>query len=299
MAKRGRPRKRPAAQHAVPAVASLPEHSVTPLDKEIISKLALRGDLSGLTPEQKVIYYMKFCEHLHLDPVTRPFDILDIRGKQVLYAHKGATDQLRKNNGVSVTDIKKEQVNDIYVVTVIGQDRSGRTDASTGAVNLRGLEGDDLANAIMKAETKAKRRLTLSLCGLGMLDETEVETIRDARPVTIETISPRRLSETRGDQHEPGSGDEVYELGSKNREAGDSAKGNGRNFGGSNSGDGTARDHAEGAEANPTFSDIVHKLNASKMDSAKKIEIMKRAREVRDDTNALRSILRECFTDQL
>ena len=28
---------------------------------------------------------------------------------------------------------------------------------------------------MMKAETKAKRRLTLSLCGLGLLDETEVE----------------------------------------------------------------------------------------------------------------------------
>ena len=33
----------------------------------------------------------------------------------------------------------------------------------------------------MKAETKAKRRVTLSICGLGMLDETEVETIPGAR----------------------------------------------------------------------------------------------------------------------
>jgi hypothetical protein len=29
----------------------------------------------------------------------------------------------------------------------------------------------------MKAETKAKRRVTLSICGLGLLDETEVETV--------------------------------------------------------------------------------------------------------------------------
>jgi hypothetical protein len=38
-----------------------------------------------------------------------------------------------------------------------------------------------LANALMKAETKAKRRATLSICGLGMLDETEVEDIQGAQ----------------------------------------------------------------------------------------------------------------------
>jgi hypothetical protein len=32
----------------------------------------------------------------------------------------------------------------------------------------------------MKAETKAKRRVTLSISGLGFLDESEIETIKDA-----------------------------------------------------------------------------------------------------------------------
>jgi hypothetical protein len=45
------------------------------------------------------------------------------------------------------------------------------------------LKGDALANALMKPETKAKRRVTLSIAGLGWLDETELETIRDARLV--------------------------------------------------------------------------------------------------------------------
>ena len=35
----------------------------------------------------------------------------------------------------------------------------------------------------MKAETKAKRRATLSICGLGLLDESEVETIPGAHAV--------------------------------------------------------------------------------------------------------------------
>jgi hypothetical protein len=48
------------------------------------------------------------------------------------------------------------------------------------------LRGDALANAIMKCETKAKRRLTLSLCGLGMLDESEIETVTDAHTVDVD-----------------------------------------------------------------------------------------------------------------
>jgi hypothetical protein len=46
-----------------------------------------------------------------------------------------------------------------------------------------GLKGEALANAEMKAVTKAKRRLTLSICGLGWLDETEISTVPDAEVV--------------------------------------------------------------------------------------------------------------------
>ena len=82
---------------------------------------------------------------------------------------------MRKIHGVSITNFKAEQIGDLFVCTATGQSRDGRTDTSTGAVPVAGLAGENLANALMKAETKAKRRLTLSLCGLGLLDETEVE----------------------------------------------------------------------------------------------------------------------------
>jgi hypothetical protein len=49
-----------------------------------------------------------------------------------------------------------------------------------GATSIKGLAGDNLVNAKLKAITKAKRRLTLSICGLGFLDETEIETIPGA-----------------------------------------------------------------------------------------------------------------------
>ena len=34
-------------------------------------------------------------------------------------------------------------------------------------------------------ETQAKRRVTLSICGLGMIDESEITDIKTARPMTV------------------------------------------------------------------------------------------------------------------
>jgi hypothetical protein len=53
------------------------------------------------------------------------------------------------------------------------------------------LKGEARANAELKAVTKAKRRATLSICGLGWLDETEVDDIpAGAKRHTIHHISP-------------------------------------------------------------------------------------------------------------
>jgi len=177
-AKRGRPPK-------AAALIAKPIAAPSRISGETLSKLVIKGDLSGLTPQETMEYYLRFCEHLGLDPVTRPFDLLVLNDKRILYAHKGCTDQLRMKYGVSVTDLKGEMLNDCYRVTAMGRDHKGRTDAATGVVKVKGLTGDQFANAVMKAETKAKRRLTLSLCGLGMLDESEIETIPGAITVDL------------------------------------------------------------------------------------------------------------------
>jgi hypothetical protein len=59
-----------------------------------------------------------------------------------------------------------------------------------GAVAIAGLKGEALANALMKAETKAKRRVTLSISGLGMLDETEAEDLPGAQRVALPDYTP-------------------------------------------------------------------------------------------------------------
>lgn len=163
-----------------------------------IESVLIQGDLSKLTPEQRVSYYNNVCESVGLNPLTKPFDYINLNGKLTLYAKRDATDQLRKIHQVSVTISQRERIEDIYVVTAKATSQ-GREDESTGAVNIAGLKGDALANALMKAETKAKRRVTLSICGLGILDETETDTIqkgptnqtRDVQSVVPQSIPVR------------------------------------------------------------------------------------------------------------
>lgn len=145
-----------------------------------IEQALVMGDLSKLDAEQRVNYYLKVCSSLGLNPLTRPFDYLVLNNKLVLYARKDATDQLRHIHKVSITRLEREQLGDLLVVTASATAADGRRDTSIGAVNVKGLQGEALANAMMRAETKSKRRVTLSLCGLGMTDESEVDSIPGA-----------------------------------------------------------------------------------------------------------------------
>lgn len=159
-----------------------------------IEKVLVGGDLSKMTPDQRTSYYMQVCSSLGLNPLTKPFEYITLNGRLVLYANRNCAEQLRRVYGVSITDMLQQINGDILTVTVKGCDKEGRQDVASGTVCLAGLKGEGLANAYLKAETKAKRRLTLSLCGLGMLDETEVETIPSAKKgevaETFETAKP-------------------------------------------------------------------------------------------------------------
>ena len=153
----------------------------------VVEQVVVGGDLAKLSPRDRLNYYNAVCKSVGLNPLTRPFDYLHLSGKLVLYAKRDATDQLRKLHDVSIIPpLERETVEGIYVVTANARDKDGRIDSSIGAVPIENLKGEQRANAIMKAETKAKRRVTLSICGLGMLDEVEVGSIPDARPVKID-----------------------------------------------------------------------------------------------------------------
>jgi hypothetical protein len=150
------------------------------LSMDIIASMVLNGDLSRLNQRQRVEYYMHRCRELGLDPAEKPFDLLRLNGKLVLYAKKGCTDALCRQRGVSRKVESAEMMGDLYVVRASATYKE-RCDEDIGAEPVAGLKGEKLANAMMKAVTKAKRRAVLALFGLGMLDETEVETIPGAR----------------------------------------------------------------------------------------------------------------------
>jgi hypothetical protein len=143
---------------------------------EAIERAVMVGDLADLSSAQRAEYYTAVCRSLGLNPLTKPFEFLTLNGKLRLYALRDCADQLRRLHGISIYITNRERMGDIYIVTARAKDRTGREDESTGAVPLGNLKGDALANALMKAETKSKRRVTLSIAGLGWLDETELET---------------------------------------------------------------------------------------------------------------------------
>ena len=165
---------------------NLPETAAPELPETIVSSLILHGDLSKLTPADKVQYYNAYCQRIGLDPVTQPFKILNLKGKEVLYCDRSGTQQLNKLHNVSHIIKSREFIHDCYIVVAQASLQNGRHTESIGAVGISGLKGDNLCNALMKAETKAKRRATLDLLGLGILDETETETIPGEVTVQIE-----------------------------------------------------------------------------------------------------------------
>ena len=121
------------------------------INQEIIESLIINGDLSKLQPAQKVEYYQKYCVALGLNPVTQPFMLLTLNGKQKLYCGREGVAQLSKVHSVSHDVISTEFANGCYIVKAKAI-TGNRYTSSTGAVNVEGLKGEALCNALMKAE---------------------------------------------------------------------------------------------------------------------------------------------------
>ena len=153
---------------------------------EGLRKLLTKGDLGKLSENHQAEYLLELCKSLGLNPQTAPIQLIEFRGGVTKpYATKDCTEQLRSLHGVSVVKLETKNMGAVYSVTATVTDKHGRTDVATGVVTVEGMKGDNLCNQLMKAETKAKRRATLSICGLGFLDESEIETVPDAKVVAV------------------------------------------------------------------------------------------------------------------
>lgn len=159
-----------------------------------IEQVLIDGDLSKLSASDRLNYYQRVCESLGLNPLTKPFDYLKNKktGALTLYANKDCAAQLRRIYGVSIAKCDTEIKDGIFVVTVVATNAAGQADCDIGCVPIKNLQGEEMANAMMRAVTKAKRRATLSLCGLGWLDESEVGSIESLQPAP----EPKQLKAT-------------------------------------------------------------------------------------------------------
>jgi hypothetical protein len=136
--------------------------------------------LAKLTAPERVQYYQRVCHSIGLNPLTQPFEYITLNGKLRLYAKRDCADQLRKINGISVEIVSQEVADGLLTVHVRGTDRTGRKDEDVGVVPFpETVKGEARANLMLKAITKAKRRVTLSISGLGLLDESEAGSAAD------------------------------------------------------------------------------------------------------------------------
>ena len=161
---------------------------ITKTDVAVAESLALRGDISGLSPENRIRYYLKTCKDLGLNPSAQPFAFLRLNGKEVMYPTRGATDQLARIHGVNreitdgpkIIDLGGAKILFAVCRASIGQ----RVETATAAVPLP-AGAENICNAVMKTETKARRRATLAILGLALLDESELDTIPSSQRVDL------------------------------------------------------------------------------------------------------------------
>ena len=168
------------------------ELAVQPADMEAIEKAVMYADFSDLSTEQRLYYMKSLCSDLGLDIRRSPFQWIVLNGKTVAYAKKACTDQLRDIHKISIQITEQKIVNGVYIVQVRASNMEGRSDEDIGASPAEGMVGDALGNSMKRAVTQAKRRVTLSICGLGMLDESEVAQIPGAKQPTQE--GPKRIT---------------------------------------------------------------------------------------------------------
>lgn len=160
----------------------------------VVESLVLHGDISALSHADRVAYYVGMCNALGLNPHAQPFSFLRLNGKEIMYANRGATDQLAAIYKLTREIIEGPRVMDVAGTKLVyavcrATHPNGRVETATATVPLV-----DPVNVLMKCESKAKRRATLSILGLNVLDADEVADLpappravrrqRTARPVT-------------------------------------------------------------------------------------------------------------------
>lgn len=138
-------------------------------------------DIEHLDENQKATYYRDACNFLGIPANLNLLAYIEMvvgdSGRHlVLYAKKGATDLIRQNRGISTISLEaiKDLVPGQVCFIAVGKDVTGREERAVGTADIDGMRGKALSDAIMIAQTRATRRMTLQFVGGGILDESEI-----------------------------------------------------------------------------------------------------------------------------
>lgn len=128
------------------------DNGLAKIGEQVLESIVLRGDLSGLSPTQRARFYVQTCENLGLNPHSQPFAYLRLNGKEVLYATRGATDQLAAIHKLNREIIDGPKVIDLAGTKVVycvarATHPNGRIETATATVPFI-----DPVNVLMKAE---------------------------------------------------------------------------------------------------------------------------------------------------
>lgn len=177
-------------------------------------KVLLEKDLAPLSVEKQTSFMLQNCEHLGINPIVRPFELIKFNGKHVLYLTASGCENIASNLAISFKILKKEidKENGIASIEIEGvvpamNGKPERRDVSTaylpiGIASLKDgsmkiFTGLEFANTMMKLETKARRRLIIRLAGLrDEVYETE-ETLVGEKSLVVNQIEEK---ETKGTQ---------------------------------------------------------------------------------------------------
>jgi len=150
----------------------------------------IRGDVSNVPREALLRYIFTFCERVGISPLAVPFSLMKTQAGMRLVANRNFYDAVASKYSVSRECVGEGffEGTKLYFTRYRATTPDGRVTEDMALVDTAGLNGNDLANAIMKAHTKGRNRATRAHLGFPFPDETEAETVAGATVVSIEEM---------------------------------------------------------------------------------------------------------------
>jgi hypothetical protein len=164
--------------------------------EKALGEYLLTGNVAELGPEDRAELLVALANHVGLDPLERPFGLMNDKGTWVVYARAACADGLCRTRGLSTAIVGSVEAINVCghellmcraVCTVNADGRSNEAIATlptlvfTRKDSWHTPDPAGAANLYMKVTTKARRRAVLACVGLGgMPDASELETIDPA-----------------------------------------------------------------------------------------------------------------------